>query len=161
MQRRAALAGDPVDGAVVAEVVQLLTTPEVPLRRWPLSTILDSEGFPGRLRDIFAGKVATVADYRLGEVGVPTFSVGGWYDVFSHGTIELHRAMRAQDPVAGRHELVIGPGVHSGQLPQVQGEVNTGPYGLRAGRPVGRSAPGLLRPPSAGVRGGRRGRGGR
>ncbi len=32
---------------------------------------------------------------------------------------------------------------------------------IRAGRPVGRSAPGLLRPPSAGVRGGRRGRGGR
>ncbi len=46
VQRRAA-AGDPVDGAVVAEVVQLLTTPEVPLRRWPLSTILDFEGFPG------------------------------------------------------------------------------------------------------------------
>ncbi|CAM5692669.1 hypothetical protein SMICM304S_03940 [Streptomyces microflavus] len=132
VQRRAA-AGDPVDGAVVAEVVQLLTTPEVPLRRWPLSTILDFEGFPGRLRDIFAGKVATVADYRLGEVGVPTFSVGGWYDVFSFGTIELHRAMRAQDPVAGRHELVVGPWVHSGQLPQVQGEVNTGPYGSAQG----------------------------
>ncbi|MFH9397970.1 CocE/NonD family hydrolase [Streptomyces sp. NPDC017556] len=132
VQRRAA-AGDPVDGAVVAEVVQLLTSPEVPLRRWPLSTILDFEGFPGRLRDIFAGRVATVADYHLGEVGVPTFSVGGWYDVFSHGTIELHRAMRAQDPVAGRHELVVGPWVHSGQLPQVQGEVNTGPYGSAQG----------------------------
>lgn len=132
VQRRAA-AGDPVDGAVVAEVVQLLTAPEVPLRRWPLSTILDFEGFPGRLRDIFAGHVATVADYRLGEVGVPTFSVGGWYDVFSHGTIELHRAVRALDPVAGRHELVVGPWVHSGQLPQVQGEVNTGPYGSAQG----------------------------
>ncbi|RST19531.1 CocE/NonD family hydrolase, partial [Streptomyces sp. WAC04770] len=132
VQRRAA-AGDPVDGAVVAEVVQLLTTPEVPLRRWPLSTILDFEGFPGRLRDIFAGRVATVADYRLGEVGVPTFSVGGWYDVFSYGTVELHRAMRAQDPVAGRHELVMGPWVHSGQLPQVQGEVNTGLYGSAQG----------------------------
>lgn len=132
VQRRAA-AGDPVDGAVVAEVVQLLTAPEVPLRRWPLSAILDFEGFPGRLRDIFAGHVATVADYHLGEVGVPTFSVGGWYDVFSHGTIELHRAMRALDPVAGRHELVVGPWVHSGQLPQVQGEVNTGPYGSAQG----------------------------
>src|SRR5690606_35043502 len=132
VQRRAA-AGDPVDAAVVAEVVQLLTTPDVPLRRLPLSAVLDFEGFPGRLRDVFAGKTATVADYRIGDVGVPTFSVGGWYDVFSYGTIELHRAVRAQDPVAGRHELVVGPWVHSGQLPQVQGEVNTGPYGSAQG----------------------------
>lgn len=132
VQRRAA-AGDPVDAAVVAEVVQLLTTPDVPLRRLPLSAVLDFEGFPGRLRDVFAGKTATVADYRISDVGVPTFSVGGWYDVFSYGTIELHRAVRAQDPVAGRHELVVGPWVHSGQLPQVQGEVNTGPYGSAQG----------------------------
>ncbi|MEI7030369.1 CocE/NonD family hydrolase [Streptomyces pratensis] len=132
VQRRAA-AGDPVDAEIVAEVVELLTSPEKPLRRWPLAAVLDFEGFPGRLRDVFAGRAATVADYRLGEVNVPTFSVGGWYDVFAHGTIELHRAMRAQDPVAGRHELVVGPWVHSGQLPQVQGEVNTGPYGSAQG----------------------------
>jgi putative CocE/NonD family hydrolase len=64
---------------------------------------------------------------------VPTLSVGGWYDVFATGTVSLHRAMRARDAEPGRHRLIVGPWTHSGVLPQIQGELNTGLSGSALG----------------------------
>ncbi|MER6350848.1 CocE/NonD family hydrolase [Streptomyces sp. NPDC001634] len=126
---RQAAAGKPVSEGTTAEIERLMTDPESCLRLRPLTDVMDFDGLPGWFRDVLGGRAAAVADYRLSAIDVPTFSVGGWYDVFSYGTIELHRAMRARDPRPGHHELVMGPWVHSGQLPQIQGEVNTGLYG--------------------------------
>lgn len=126
---RQAAAGTPVGEGTTAAIVRLMNDPEGCLRRRPLTDILDIDGLPGWFRGVLSGRAAAMVDYRLSAIDVPTFSVGGWYDVFSYGTVELHRALRARDPRPGRHELVMGPWVHSGQLPQVQGEVNTGLYG--------------------------------
>lgn len=52
---------------------------------------------------------------RYGEVQVPAFNVGGWFDIFLGGTLENYAAMRAQ---AGSEEarrstrLLIGPWAH-------------------------------------------------
>ncbi|WP_055492355.1 CocE/NonD family hydrolase [Streptomyces sp. TP-A0356] len=126
---RQTAAGTPVSEGTTAAIVGLMNDPESCLRRRPPTDVLDIDGLPGWFRGVLSGRAAALVDYRLSAVDVPTFSVGGWYDVFSYGTIELHRAMRARDPRPGHHQLVMGPWVHSGQLPQVQGEVNTGLYG--------------------------------
>ncbi|HEX4215574.1 MAG TPA: CocE/NonD family hydrolase [Candidatus Dormibacteraeota bacterium] len=55
-------------------------------------------------------EVATVAGWRS-QVTVPTFNIGGWYDIFSADTIANFRAMRA----AGRpSRLLMGPWSHGG-----------------------------------------------
>lgn len=51
-----------------------------------------------------------VAGWRS-QVTVPTFNIGGWYDIFTADTIANYRAMRA----AGRpSRLLIGPWSHGG-----------------------------------------------
>lgn len=56
------------------------------------------------------------------RIDLPTFNVGGWYDIFAQGTLDNYAAMAA----AGRPaRLVMGPWVHGPFLQQV-GEVNFG-----------------------------------
>ena len=61
------------------------------------------------------------------RVRVPTFNVGGWYDIFLADTIANFRAMRAQGTPA---RLLLGPWSHGGQRNPV-GEVNFG-FGAQA-----------------------------
>lgn len=132
LQRHAAT-GEPVDPALAAHVWELLVDPSRALDRWPLTSVLDHPDLPTTLRDVVDGRVDTMAEYQYDAIDIPTLSVGGWFDVFLHGTVELHRIMRSRHPDDGRHQLVVGPWVHSGALPQVQGELNMGLQGSAAG----------------------------
>ena len=58
---------------------------------------------------------------RLAEVTVPTFIIGGWFDLFSRDAVRLHDAL---GPAA--HRLVIGPWTHINQT-GTAGEVSFGP----------------------------------
>lgn len=59
---------------------------------------------------------------RHDEVDLPTFQVGGWYDIFAQGTLDNFTAMRR----AGRSAtLVMGPWSHTNQQ-HVIGDVNFG-----------------------------------
>ncbi|TQE29972.1 CocE/NonD family hydrolase [Streptomyces ipomoeae] len=59
---------------------------------------------------------------RHDEVDLPTFQVGGWYDIFSQGTLDNFTAMRR----AGRPAtLIMGPWTHT-NLRHVVGDVNFG-----------------------------------
>jgi putative CocE/NonD family hydrolase len=61
------------------------------------------------------------------QVGVPTFNIGGWYDVFLKGTIENFKIMRehGNTPQARQSKLLIGPWTHGG-LSNPIGEANFG-----------------------------------
>ncbi|MEU3782780.1 CocE/NonD family hydrolase [Streptomyces sp900129855] len=59
---------------------------------------------------------------RHDEVDLPTFQVGGWYDIFTQGTLDNFAAMRR----AGRSAtLVMGPWTHTNWR-NVVGDVNFG-----------------------------------
>ncbi|MEU6373528.1 CocE/NonD family hydrolase [Streptomyces sp. NPDC046909] len=59
---------------------------------------------------------------RHDEVDLPTFQVGGWYDIFSQGTLDNFTAMRR----AGRSAtLIMGPWTHT-NWGHVVGDVNFG-----------------------------------
>ncbi|MEV1080267.1 CocE/NonD family hydrolase [Streptomyces sp. NPDC050211] len=59
---------------------------------------------------------------RHDEVDLPTFQVGGWYDIFAQGTLDNFAAMRS----AGRSAtLIMGPWSHANQQHAV-GDVNFG-----------------------------------
>ncbi|MFF4028778.1 CocE/NonD family hydrolase [Streptomyces sviceus] len=59
---------------------------------------------------------------RHDEVDLPTFQVGGWYDIFAQGTLDNFAAMRS----AGRSAtLIMGPWSHLNQQ-HVVGDVNFG-----------------------------------
>jgi putative CocE/NonD family hydrolase len=61
-------------------------------------------------------------------VQVPTFNIGGWYDLFLAGTLANFTAMRAQGKPA---KLLIGPWTHASQGNPI-GELNFG-FGSQAG----------------------------
>ncbi len=69
---------------------------------------------------------------RIGEVEVPTFSYGGWYDLFMAGTIRGYERLRADGPQGTRdsHRLLVGPWVHLRNCP---GNVGAYDFGTRAG----------------------------
>ncbi|HEY7413871.1 MAG TPA: CocE/NonD family hydrolase [Ktedonobacteraceae bacterium] len=61
------------------------------------------------------------------RVQVPTFNVGGWYDIFLQDTIENFKVMRehGSTPEARQSKLLIGPWSHGG-LRNPIGEMNFG-----------------------------------
>jgi hypothetical protein len=59
---------------------------------------------------------------RHDEVDLPTFQVGGWYDILSQGTLDNFTAMRGADRSA---TLIMGPWSHANQQ-HVIGDVNFG-----------------------------------
>ncbi len=61
------------------------------------------------------------------NVTVPTFNVGGWYDIFLKDTIGNFKIMREQGttPEARQSKLLIGPWIHGGSNNPV-GEMNFG-----------------------------------
>ncbi len=58
--------------------------------------------------------VATSPGTRLDCVTVPSLNIGGWYDIFTQGTIDNFAAMRERGgtPEARQAKLVIGPWSH-------------------------------------------------
>ena len=61
------------------------------------------------------------------KVTVPTFNIGGWYDIFLKDTISNFKTMREQGstPQARQSKLLIGPWTHGGQGILV-GDINFG-----------------------------------
>ena len=61
------------------------------------------------------------------QVTVPTFNIGGWYDIFLQDTIENFRIMRSQGstPGARQSKLLLGPWAH-GVFTNPIGEIDFG-----------------------------------
>jgi len=97
-----------------------------PLRRNPVApTFFD--GLASPLDRAHPAAAATTILGRHAQVTVPTFNIGGWYDIFLSDTLTNFASMRAQ----GRpSKLLIGPWSHVNQGGQV-GEINFG-FGAQA-----------------------------
>lgn len=74
-------------------------------------------------KDGFWDPVQTQDDW--GNVDVPVVHWGGWYDVFSQGTIDAYRGYQLQGGPGARGEqkLVMGPWVHGGADGGPQGDL--------------------------------------
>ncbi|MCX5357929.1 CocE/NonD family hydrolase [Streptomyces sp. NBC_00124] len=96
---------------------------ELPAGRFPAFARheLPELGYERSRREPGWAASCTVAG-RHGEVELPTFQVGGWFDIFSQGTLDNFTAMRR----AGRSAtLVMGPWTHTNWR-HVVGDVNFG-----------------------------------
>jgi uncharacterized protein len=131
--QHAAATGGTVDPVAARTVAQLLRDPTEAMRQLPLVGLLDVPGIPASVRDLIEGALASMIEVDCARIRIPTLSVSGWYDVFATGTVSLYQAMRATGGEPGRHRLIMGPWTHSGSLPQIQGELNTGLFGSALG----------------------------
>jgi putative CocE/NonD family hydrolase len=96
---------------------------ELPAGRFPAFARHDLPelGYERSRREPHWARSCTVAG-RHDEVDLPTFQVGGWYDIFSQGTLDNFTAMRS----AGRSAtLIMGPWTHT-NWQHVVGDVNFG-----------------------------------
>jgi putative CocE/NonD family hydrolase len=96
---------------------------ELPSGRFPAFARHDLPelGYERSRRDPEWARSCRVAG-RHDEVDLPTFQVGGWYDIFTQGTLDNFAAMRR----AGRSAtLVMGPWTHTNWR-NVVGDVNFG-----------------------------------
>ncbi len=98
-----------------------------PLRRQDVAPTF-FKGLSARLDRAAEPAATTTLSGRHALVSVPTFNVGGWYDIFLADTIATYAAMRDQGKPA---RLLIGPWSHTNQGNPV-GEVNFG-FGAQAG----------------------------
>ncbi len=59
------------------------------------------------------------------DVNVPAIHIGGWYDIFSQGTIEGYLGYQhsAGSGAQGKSKLIMGPWTHTGFLSRTQGEL--------------------------------------
>jgi putative CocE/NonD family hydrolase len=73
---------------------------------------------------------ATAPRERYADVTVPSFNIGGWYDLFLPGTLRNYVGMKAAggSPAARRPRLMIGPWAHG----LVGGEFPTWRFGTSA-----------------------------
>ncbi|HEX8259595.1 MAG TPA: CocE/NonD family hydrolase, partial [Rubrobacteraceae bacterium] len=67
-------------------------------------------------------------DGRYGDVEVPTFHIGCWYDVFLGETLRQYEAMRAVAAERGSMSprLLVGPWTHTTTFPNVVGDLDFG-----------------------------------
>jgi predicted acyl esterase len=84
-----------------------------------LQEILDNENFTLG----YWGNVTL--DDNWEDVNVPAIHVGGWYDIFTQGTIEAYIGYQhyAGLGAQGKSKLVIGPWTHTGFFSRTQGEL--------------------------------------
>ena len=96
---------------------------ELPAGRFPAFARHDLPelGYERSRREPEWARSCTVAG-RHDEVELPTFQIGGWYDIFTQGTLDNFTAMRR----AGRSAtLIMGPWTHT-NWQHVVGDVNFG-----------------------------------
>ncbi|MEU9172903.1 CocE/NonD family hydrolase [Streptomyces sp. NPDC048420] len=96
---------------------------ELPAGRFPAFVRHDllELGYERSRREPEWARSCTVAG-RHDEVDLPTFQLGGWYDIFTQGTLDNFTAMRR----AGRSAtLIMGPWTHT-NWQHVVGDVNFG-----------------------------------
>ena len=81
------------------------------------------EGFPISFDELYT-RLNSPTDLNGIDLDIPSLHIGGWYD-FSHSTAV--NLFKRQVAAANSHcHLIMGPWTHSGQLPQIQGQVNFG-----------------------------------
>jgi uncharacterized protein len=91
-----------------------------PLREMPLFSI---EGFPISFEELYTRLNAPTNRNGI-DLDIPTLHIGGWYDISHSTAVNL---FKRQSAAANSHShLIMGPWTHSGQLPQMQGQVNFG-----------------------------------
>jgi uncharacterized protein len=91
-----------------------------PLREMPLFSI---EGFPISFDELYS-RLNVPTDLNGIDLSIPTLHIGSWYDISHSTAVNL---FKRQVAAANPHcHLVMGPWTHSGQLPQIQGQVNFG-----------------------------------
>ncbi|DAC71965.1 MAG TPA: hypothetical protein DSN98_07610 [Thermoplasmata archaeon] len=84
-----------------------------------LQEVLDNENFTLG----YWGNVTL--DDNWEDVNVPAIHLGGWYDIFSQGTIEAYRGYQhsAGPGARGKSKLIMGPWTHTGFITRKQGEL--------------------------------------
>ncbi len=67
--------------------------------------------------------------YNADKVHVPMLHVGGWYDIFTQGTIDAYHSLQEKggDGARGMQRLILGPWTHGGEAKSLQGELNFPP----------------------------------
>jgi putative CocE/NonD family hydrolase len=119
-------------GQLVHEINQLRTEgyASLPLKDFaPLKRLGLTEEFDELIAH--ANERAYYAPMSIAEsysqVRVPSYNIGGWYDIFTQGTLHNFNAMRAEGstPEARQSRLLIGPWSH-GNYGHVVGEVDFG-----------------------------------
>ena len=99
-----------------------------PLREWPLLKPVP-DYFAAWQRNFAApGLAAAPAAGDSENIEVPTFLVGGWFDIFLAGTIASYQSLVANAPderAARAHRLLIGPWGHSLHA-EMSGEIGAG-----------------------------------
>lgn len=125
-------AGRPVDPAAVPRLMELVGDASPALEPLPLGEIphFDFPDFPLPLRTLLQPGLGIAQRFDYERIDAPTLSVVGWYDFLCTATIESH--MRLVERGGGgadaraRHRLIVGPWIHDGRLPGLQGELNFG-----------------------------------
>ena len=77
---------------------------------------------------------------RYGDVHVPSFNIGSWYDIWIDGTIRNFVGMRGQAATAEAREgsrLLVGPWIHDGASSSVAGSYDFGIRSARHSAPFG------------------------
>jgi putative CocE/NonD family hydrolase len=91
-----------------------------PLREMPLFSI---EGFPISFDELYT-RLNSPINLNGIDLDIPTLHIGGWYDISHSTAVNLFK--RQSDSANCHSHLIMGPWTHSGQLPQIQGQVNFG-----------------------------------
>lgn len=63
--------------------------------------------------------------YNAESVEVPMLHIGGWFDIFTEGTIAAFNALQENggEGARGRQRLIMGPWTHAGEISRTQGEL--------------------------------------
>jgi len=94
-----------------------------------LETWLTNQGSAGKLAEFWAHPNEDAywdernLLLRVGQVRTPILHIGGWYDLFSQGTLDQFRLLNTEGApgARGNQKLVIGPWTHGGNQAQAQG----------------------------------------
>ncbi len=64
-------------------------------------------------------------DDDVEDINLPAFHIGGWYDIFSQGTINAFKQYQENggDGAKGKQKLIMGPWTHGGKYVVKQGEL--------------------------------------
>ncbi|MBX3012467.1 MAG: CocE/NonD family hydrolase [Caldilineaceae bacterium] len=70
---------------------------------------------------------------RWGEITVPAFNMGGWYDIFIEGSFACFNGLRQHggSPAARQSKLIVGPWVHALSVSPKVGDVDFGFHSMQ------------------------------
>jgi len=88
---------------------------------YPVETLSLMTDHP--LYDDFAKKYDL--EYNAGNVHIPMMHVGGWFDIFTRGTIAAFHSLQENGGkgARGHQRLIMGPWTHAGMIKAKQGEL--------------------------------------